>query len=65
MSFSQDLKNSLLLDKFIKKEILKNDTILSFLRSKMEAFNRYRNKYCSFYGNYSYLSLIVEVLSRI
>jgi hypothetical protein len=59
MAFSTDLKNSLLLDKFIKEYILKNRAILEFLKSEMVGFNQfYPNKYCSFYGNYSYLSLV-------
>jgi len=59
MAFSTDLKNSLLLDKFIKEKILGNRQISKFLKSEMAGFNQlYPNKYCSFYGNYSYLSLV-------
>jgi hypothetical protein len=56
--FDIDLKNNLLLDKFIKENILKNENIVAFLSDRMKNFNKIENQYCSFYGNYSYLSLV-------
>ena len=57
-SFNLELKNNLLLDEFIKENILKNNSILNFLNEKMGDKREY---YSSFYGNFSYLSLINQL----
>ena len=57
-SFNLELKNNLLLDEFIKENILKNNSILNFLNEKMGDKREY---YSSFYGNYSYLSLVNQL----